>query len=350
MKTLLWLSLSLVFSQVSPALADNYSSPILCKLSESYLLVENTSEEPQSLWFQDLGSSPFMEKHYEIAPEATRILALEKDFAEGTSAFAIKTHNKALKFTALCHNTKQNWRVDKSHSPWKSLKIPAGLKTLRLHLVNLAQTQNPVQIQLNHSSGLSLNLPEEFSKTSLEIAIPAGATQLQIRAEGRWGGKAFSESNQELELEEEIKIIEKVPTTRYFQFRASGSNESFVVPLDDAKLINQSLEQIANPDKARLFVARIGKSLSGTNRDLLSPQKAPWSWEVLEAQNYADFAHISCDGSPSVVEERLKDWIQNTGGTICFWNYRVVREVPLTEIRQSPGLSPLAPGSLPRKH
>ncbi|MGZ6395786.1 MAG: BP74-related protein, partial [Pseudobdellovibrionaceae bacterium] len=84
---------------------------------------------------------------------------------------------------------------------------------------------------------------------------------------------------------------------------------------------------------------------------------SPWSWQVVEAQNYADFAHISCDGTPALVEERLNSWLQETGGTICFWNYRVVRELTLRELTQQftqqplgtkDGFLPLARGFLPR--
>jgi hypothetical protein len=40
---------------------------------------------------------------------------------------------------------------------------------------------------------------------------------------------------------------------------------------------------------------------------------------------FADFGHISCDGSPELVEERLMAWLKNPH--ICFWSYRLEREL-----------------------
>lgn len=344
----LGLILILSFLKAPATLAANFAAPLLCPVQESYLQVENSSASSQSLWFQALGTSPFAEKHHSLPPHTTSVLALADDYSEDSTAIALKALNRGLKITSHCKNSPLRGAVDSQHSPWKSLKIPQGVQKLQLHLVNLAQTRNTLQIQFQLQASApaapalsTIDLPEEFVNTSLEIPVPPGARSVTLRGSGRWNGMVFN-GTRKWPLVDEVPQLASAPTARYFLFRSPGSDESFVVPLQSPELIQQSLEQIADPNKARLLVARIGKSLQGTNRDLASATKSPWSWTVIEAQNYADFAHISCDGSPSVVEERLNDWIRNTGGTICFWNYRVQREVSVAEITQSFASEPLA--------
>jgi hypothetical protein len=351
MKTLLWLGLLLSFK----AQAENYYSPLLCPVAEAYLFVTNSSNEPAPMWFQDIGSSPFREKYYEMKAHESRLINLSDDFTDESSAFAVKTQTSALKFSTLCKKSGQHWSLDSKSSPWKSVKLSGEAQTLQLHLVNLSQSENPIEIRWQSASGdaqsLTLKLTADFALKTVPVVIPAGFDRLEVRGDGRLLVKSFVGST-EIVFNEEVRVLPDAPATRYFLFRSQdqGSTESFVVPMSDAKLIQQSLDQIANPATARLFVARIDKSLDGTNRDLLNPSKTPWSWTVVQAQNYADFARISCDGTPSVVEERLQDWLTNTGGTICFWNYRVVREVTASEITQSPLSSRPGRESLPRKH
>ncbi len=59
--------------------------------------------------------------------------------------------------------------------------------------------------------------------------------------------------------------------------------------------------------------------------------KSPYSWSVNRVDAFADFAHIDCDGSPDITEERLMQKL-NEGGRICFWRYRVVRELKAEEV------------------
>jgi hypothetical protein len=268
------------------------------------------------------------------APKRVVTLPLANDFSDDTSALALKTLNDSLHFRTIC-KLKGSTEVDAQRSPWKRLKIPSGAPVLEIHLANLAQAQNRVRILAAGQALVDARLAPAFARASLRVAIPQGVGSLEIRAEGAVSAKAYNTANNsELVFKDQIQVVESTPpqSVRFFEFRSENSKESFVVPMSDAQLIHESLEQIANPAKARLFVGRIEASLDGTNRNMLSRTLNPWSWSVAEAQNYADFAHISCDGTPAVVEERLQDWLRNTGGTICFWNYRVRREISREEL------------------
>jgi hypothetical protein len=332
MKTHLSLAL-LVLSAVASAKAERISSPILCPVEQQHLVVENPAKTSQPFWYQALGTLPFLEKGYEIPASSTQVFALSTDYESASTAFAIKSPGNQLKFTAICKDTSLSWKPETQTSPWKSLRLPGSATKVSLHLVNLSPVKNEVSIDFGGGHpATSLTLPGEFTKTSLDLEIPAGVRYLKIHARGRWSGKVFTSAQKEIPLKEEVQILASVPPARYFLFRSPSSQESYVVPMQNQKLIDQSLDQIAHPETKRLLVGRIDTSPDGTNRDLVSAAKSPWSWAMTEAQNYADFAHISCDGSPSVVEERLGDWIQNNGATVCFWSYRIEREVLPEEI------------------
>ncbi|WP_413287526.1 hypothetical protein [Bdellovibrio sp. HCB337] len=336
MKSLLWFGI-LAFWGLQ-ARAENFYSPLLCPVAETSLHIENTKEEPLDFWFQDLGSNPFEELHIPIKASGHLTLPLADFYTQEATAIALKTQTKGLKFTAFCKNTQNQWSLDGKSSPWKSINLSPGITQLELRLLNLAQQNNPVEIVfktfLGTRNSQSLVLAEAFATHKLSLTVPWGTTKIHIRALGRLSAKAGTDG--EIPLQEETLSLPKAPQARYFVFKSSDpeTTDDFIVPMTDPKLIQESLDQIQHPDRARLLVARIEKSLSGLNREMNSTTKSPWSWQVVEAQNYADFAHISCDGTPSVVEERLNSWVPETGGTICFWSYRVDREISLTELKQ----------------
>lgn len=355
MKALLWFGFALSLS--NHALGESHYSPLLCPLEDTYLQVTNTSLDFQTFWFQAPGSTPFEESAGEIKPQGVLTLALA-DLNQGrVSGLALKAHSPALKFSASCRGNSLSWSLDQKVSPWKKLQVGPQEQSLQLSLTNLSHAANTVELRFEGFWGTlkteSIPLEAEFKTLQQELQIPRGTQSITLQAPGRWIGKVLSSSQQEIPLTDlPRKLSPPAPGPRYFLFasRDGDSQGTFVVPMVNPKLIQESLEQIAKPDSARLLVARIEKSLSGLNRDLSALMKTPWSWQVLEAQNYADFAHISCDGSPQIVEEKLNAWFHETGGTICFWSYRVVREVSVTELTQSPSWSLPGQTFLPHRH
>jgi hypothetical protein len=341
MNSLFWLGILAVFS--SWAHAENYYSPLLCAAEEVSLRAQNPTDTPQDFWFQDLGTAPFNETYVSVKAKSQLNIEL-KDFGYDakTTALSVKTHNSTLSFQGFCKSTQTSWKLESLNSPWKKISVLNSTPSLTLDLANLSHQKNPVEVTVEDILGLTtsqtLLLPEEFSKSSLQVPIPWGVRSVKIQGLGRWTGKAFDFAGREIALEEDTVTNPTPPNARYFLFQSqdASSQDSFVVPMTNQKLIQETLEQIQNPQSARLLVARIDKSLEGFNRDFSSATKTPWSWSVVEAQNYADFAHISCDGTPGLVEERLNSWLVETGSTICFWSYRVVRELNPQELKRSP--------------
>ena len=117
--------------------------------------------------------------------------------------------------------------------------------------------------------------------------------------------------------------------------RPGGSNphnDSFVVPMDDAKHVAHARDLIARgPDAAgeAIVFAEIARgSGGGINRDLLSPTQREWNWHVADVVGFGDFGIEILDGWPTYVHENLDQWLDETGPNIGFWGYTVVRELP----------------------
>ena len=106
--------------------------------------------------------------------------------------------------------------------------------------------------------------------------------------------------------------------------------DSYVLPLSDPAAIAQARALIdAEPGTLpSIVVAHIAAGADGVNRDHLAPGAPAWSWHVTEFEGFSDFAIEILDGWPTYVEQDVNGWIANTGGTIGFWSYTVVAELP----------------------
>jgi hypothetical protein len=105
--------------------------------------------------------------------------------------------------------------------------------------------------------------------------------------------------------------------------------DSYVLPLTDpAHIAHADSLILEGPEGlASIAVAEIAAGADGINRDHLAPGKPEWSWHVTRFVEFADFTIEICDGSPALVENDVPGWIENTGGTICFWTYTVVQNL-----------------------
>jgi hypothetical protein len=79
---------------------------------------------------------------------------------------------------------------------------------------------------------------------------------------------------------------------------------------------------------ATIAVVRIAAGADGRNRDLRAPGEPLWSWHQTSFEGFGDAAIELCDGWPGYVEQDAGGWIKNTNGTVCFWSYTVVAELP----------------------
>lgn len=111
--------------------------------------------------------------------------------------------------------------------------------------------------------------------------------------------------------------------------RTGESSSTFVVEITDEALIEHA-RKIVNEGPAAggtLMMAFAQPGGDGFNRDLSIEQGAPWSWHVREVVEFVDATIELCDGSPELVELNPAEFLANTSGKICFWDYIVRREL-----------------------
>lgn len=107
-------------------------------------------------------------------------------------------------------------------------------------------------------------------------------------------------------------------------------DDSYLLPLDDPDAIAQARARIALGDASgvgSIAVARIVAGSDGMNRNVRAPGAPLWSWHVASFEGFGDAAIELCDGWPGDVERDPAAFLANTGGRICFWNYRLVEEL-----------------------
>jgi hypothetical protein len=71
-----------------------------------------------------------------------------------------------------------------------------------------------------------------------------------------------------------------------------------------------------------------------------------WSWHVVEFLEFADATIEILDGWPTLVEQDVRGWIDNTGGIIGFWEYTVTAELHSVREPGTAGLLSLLPLAL----
>lgn len=106
-------------------------------------------------------------------------------------------------------------------------------------------------------------------------------------------------------------------------------NDSYIITLTDPSDIVHARDLINYGPGigGALIVADIAVGSDGKNRNAIHPLEPLWSWHVTGFQGFGDFTIGILDGSPTFVENNLNWWMQNTGGSIGFWNYTVVSEI-----------------------
>lgn len=174
----------------------------------------------------------------------------------------------------------------------------------------------------------SLTLPG-FGKIRKEM--PAG--NLKASGTSRFLVAAISPSIH-LARMDSTPVTIPTPTEGHFFLLSNGpKNQSYVVNLTDPQMIAQAQDQIKNPTApgGRILMAQIGKNSGGVNRNFNDPKKTPWSWHVDKALHFAELGAQDCDGSPEMIEELIAPYMANNG-TICFWSYRIIKELSADEV------------------
>ena len=305
--------------------------PEVCDSGE--LKIINSSSHNTTVWLQKFDPFLSIETEYPINAKTTLSLKIEKKLPE--DRHAVLYFNSSLNLKASFHC---------GTSSYPATDIEGGVLTFKktspthnkLWFQNLFTDNNKVKIELLDSAGRAKETIDLNLKSTQTAAYTLDKNQ-------NWSFARISSSNRlaSFLLTDNLSALADInaPQTstiessgRYFLVGPrDGDYDSFVVKIENPLLIEQARSFIKTPSAEKILFARIQKDHQGVNRNFNSPTRNFWSWSTTEVTGFGDFGSTACNGSPQLLEDRLDGWL-NDPAKICFWSYRVKKELTPDEV------------------
>ncbi|MNK01224.1 hypothetical protein D3C87_190190 [compost metagenome] len=324
------------------AAGDVVYSPGTCAPQDLVVFVSNKSSQPQRVWTQTRNPDLLDERGFDLAPR-TQIKIAGEVFLSSQKAFSVKSlESNTLRIETQCLD-EEKILLTGSVSPEVDHILSSSATHVKLSLVNLFLNAQSGKIHFFDRLGRSLgeesfSLSKYYETQTVKLEVPRGSYRLHISSDERIHSQLQVLQGNQLKLSPGVTLAPRVlkaeSTKIYFLVSTKENNpeESFVIALDDPAKIATARQQIKDPTLEKIVVGGIQLGNGEFNRSFTGRDKAPYSWSVYRVDAFADFAHIDCDGSPDITEENLMEKL-NSGGRVCFWHYRVVRELTLEEVR-----------------
>lgn len=340
-KTTLGISSLVLCTHFAANASDVVYAPAFCAPEHLVVSVANKTSEPQRVWTQVRFEEEIQEMHHDLEPKS-KISLRGSEFLATKMGFSLKSWNKnTLQITASCEDSPSIPLSDLTSSQ-VSHWLPSSVKSVKIHLLNLFLKSNQIKLKAFSRAGAlveekELNLEKYYDTSSMKWTFPSEIARIEVEGQERLNSILLYDLNGEEKISPAmaLKPVQLSADTKKTYFlvstKESRPEEAFVIALEDAQMIATAREQIRNPQLEKIVVAGIELGHGGFNRAFLARDKSPYSWSVNRVDAFADFAHIDCDGSPDLTEERLLQKI-NEGGRICFWRYRVVKELSTQEV------------------
>lgn len=289
------------------------------------LMILNASELSSSFWIQHRNLEKITEDHVKI--EANSSLTFDyNEWSNQGNAVSIKTLDKELKAFFVFSNQR---RIELTSQAGLSFKFKSMTSDIRkIHILNLNSEPQTVEILLDNKISIKKITSNYYDTISFEIS---DSQNIEIKSSGRISVISEDSSGYIAAEKQTLTFTEnELPKQGHFFLVSSDSlQDSFVVHLTNEELIKEA-QQAAKMKSSKILVADIISNLQIWNRAFTGNNSTPWSWSVEKVHSFSDIAHISCDGSASLVEERLLSWL--IFGRICFWKSHVIKELSIEEV------------------
>ena len=330
-------ALSLLISTLCftlPALSEILRWPQLCPSGK--LTIQNTSNRTYRAWIQNFSDGKRIET--ELALPARSQTSVDVKSRRPMDRFTLMHFENPAKISAVYECEKTPLRV-KAHSVEGGVMnfLKSDLAENKLWIQNLYSDFNQVQIEyLNadhkvvFSESLRLGALEqknhkpvlpglEFSYIS--ISAKNRFTAFNLTSLGATGPFSVRAQNSELETK----------ATYFLVGPREGEGDTFIVQIKDAEMILRARELVTHPELEKMVFAKIEKGHRNYNRNWSKKEKSFWSWAPTEVTNFADYGSTACNGIPQLLEDEIDQWVENPG-IICFWNYRIKKELRSSEV------------------
>jgi len=349
LKTQLSIGILILITQSKALASEIFYAPALCSPSELTLTVTNTSADSQRAWIQTRVDQDLDEVEQVMEPHS-QLKISGADFLNATQAFSIKAAEENTLFALVQCDSEPALVLGKHTSPVVAHTFSSPTQSLKIHLMNLFLQTNKIGLTAFDQQGevvesKTITLNNSYDTQSLKWILSKPVVRLEIKGEARLHSEVLYESqNKELQSPAQVTSyssfdVDTAKTYFLVSTHEKKPEQGFVIALDDPQKIAKAREQVAHPELEKIVVAHIELNSGNHNRAFMSSDKSPYSWSVSQVYSFSDVALIDCDGSPDLIEEHLEKKLLE-GGHICFWRYRVVRELSPLEVATGLLLNP----------
>lgn len=306
--------------------------PQICESGE--LLLKNSGPTPASVWLQKFGKTLIRETEVEVSSRSSLALPLDAISKEERYSLLIIDQSDSIDVKYKCND-----RIYSASSleggalTFKKTNLAAN----QIWIQNLFTDTNEVKIEFQNSNHQEITT-KVFNLSSLQTTLFVVPDTVKNWSYFKFTAKyKFSVFNLTAYGNEKPLVIapqtSQVDSSAFYFLVGPriGSADTFVVKITDEKIAERARELVQNPEDEKMLFARIQKDPKGFNRNWSKTEKSFWSWSTSEVTNFADLGSTACNGAPQEVEDRLDYWVVDPG-QICFWNYRVKKELTPLEV------------------
>lgn len=301
--------------------------PQLC--STGKLLIQNTTTSDTAVWLQSF--SDVLEREDEIDLPASSTQSIELDPLNAGQHYSLLNFNNSgeVKFNYLCDGISYSLSSIEGGELLFNKTTPAeqiiwlqniypGANTLKLEYLNFAfQVVRETQVELAPSEYSKISPPSDLNWSYVRVSSEKKYNAFNLTADALSSPVLISPTRSEINPD----------SASYFLVGPRKSDgDSFVVKITDGALIARARDLVQHPEKEKIVFGRVIKGSQGFNRNWFKKEKTHWSWSVSEVTNFDDIGSTACNGNPQFLEDRVDFWI-NDPGRICFWNYRIKKEL-----------------------
>lgn len=298
------------------------------------LQITNRSSQPAEAWLQKFSPGLTEETELTLPAGSTREITIENKVQNATYSLLHFKKSGTVKTVFHCDN---KIFLSTATEGGQFLFKKSVLEKNSLYLQNLFFDKNTVQIEFLNDhldvvqTEMAVLLP--FEKLNYQFSEKNSLwTSVRLQAENRFVAFQLSSTGSSLASEVSPQPTATDPDAKYFVVSDRiNPVDSFIIKVTDPAMIAKAREQISQPKLEKIVFARIQKGHGQFNRNWSKPEKSFWSWSTLEVTNISDLGSTSCNGLPQAVEDRAELWI-NEPGRICFWSYRIKKELTALEV------------------
>lgn len=306
--------------------------PKLC--ANQIVTVKNTSQQTGDILLQTWNHSLVTEMDYVLPAQGQVDISLTNDLADPDQDYSLLSYEMAGTFSVA--TTCSTFSAQANSIEGGEIYFHVNPQdTNQVYLKNLFAGTNVFLIEEVNLLGISVAAAQVATvdfRQSKTVAIKTHPETyyLKVSSLNRFSSFVLTEHSVISPSLTKPQPSLASPLGVYFLMGPmSGDGDQFIVNITDTNLIAQARAEITNP--AKILAAQVILGHQGFNRNLASVEKSFWSWSTTTVTGFQKFGSAICNGSPQTVEDQIEKWAQ-APGSICFWGYRVKKELTTAEI------------------